>query len=72
MKMKFKKSLIAVSSILAVAGVSATIATTISSCSSRTTPTNQVAEITDDYEIKQAKYDFDAIAGMIISPRSNG
>jgi hypothetical protein len=66
---KFKKSLIATSSILAVAGISATVATTFTSCSS-TNNENKVVEMIDDYQIEQARYDFDEFASMIISPRS--
>ncbi|MDR1235316.1 MAG: hypothetical protein LBJ97_04560 [Mycoplasmataceae bacterium] len=70
MKLNFKKSLITVSSILVVAGIGTTIATTVTSCSN--IGDNKIAELIDDYEINQSKYDLDMISGMIISARSEG
>jgi hypothetical protein len=67
--MKLKKTIYGLSTILGVGIVGAGVATTFTSCSNNIS--NVKAEIIDDYEINQAKYDIDEIAGMIISPRAS-
>jgi ATP:corrinoid adenosyltransferase len=71
MKLK-RKTLMTIGSIIGITAVGAGVATTFTSCSAADIADNTKAEIDDDYELNQAKYDFTEFASMIESSRSDG